>query len=386
MRETERTVVGVHGAPKPPPTRISLTLPAIRAAREVWLLAAGEDKADAVAMALSGAGEIQAPAAGAYGRAARCGCWTPPRPPASPPPNSHSPKAPGRGAYFSHGNFFAACASLSSGLRSCFRPVSTTVSIDAGAEVEPIGHVNPEGEHSRLAAAPPSLVDGFVLAGGRASGPRPVLAKAANESAPSGRSAPQRAVALDQRGGGGVEARHLRPLGQSGFEAFGERPCRAPRPTGRRSRCSRWRLGRKPCARTGRPAGPSTEGVSAGARMVVVGRLPGKVRCGTCASADALGAHLLGGLSEGEGLALGEKVRHQQVVLVTQITEFGDGVGEADQVGGDHLGALVEQLVVGVLTVGARRAPDDGPGLPVDGASLAGGLDLPLDSMSNCWR
>ena len=69
VRETERTVVGVHGAPKPPPTRISLTLPAIRAAREVWLLAAGEDKARAAATALSGAGEVQAPAAGAYGRA-----------------------------------------------------------------------------------------------------------------------------------------------------------------------------------------------------------------------------------------------------------------------------------------------------------------------------
>ncbi|MET7619546.1 6-phosphogluconolactonase [Streptomyces sp. NPDC005408] len=68
VREEDRTVVGVHGAPKPPPTRISLTLPAIRAAREVWLLAAGEDKAKAAAIALSGAGEIQAPAAGAYGR------------------------------------------------------------------------------------------------------------------------------------------------------------------------------------------------------------------------------------------------------------------------------------------------------------------------------
>lgn len=68
VRETERTVVGVHGAPKPPPTRVTLTLPAIRSAREVWLLAAGEDKAKAAAIALSGAGEIQAPAAGAYGR------------------------------------------------------------------------------------------------------------------------------------------------------------------------------------------------------------------------------------------------------------------------------------------------------------------------------
>ena len=67
-RETTRTVVGVHGSPKPPPTRISLTFPAIRAAREVWLLAAGEDKAGAVALALSAPGEIQAPASGAYGR------------------------------------------------------------------------------------------------------------------------------------------------------------------------------------------------------------------------------------------------------------------------------------------------------------------------------
>ncbi|MFC8266345.1 6-phosphogluconolactonase [Streptomyces cinereoruber] len=68
VHETERTVVGVRGAPKPPPVRISLTLPAIRAAREVWLLAAGEDKAKAAAIALSGAGELQAPAAGARGR------------------------------------------------------------------------------------------------------------------------------------------------------------------------------------------------------------------------------------------------------------------------------------------------------------------------------
>ncbi|NJQ02163.1 6-phosphogluconolactonase [Streptomyces zingiberis] len=67
VRETERTVVGVHGAPKPPPVRISLTLPAIRAAREVWLLAAGEDKAGAVARALTATGEIQVPAAGARG-------------------------------------------------------------------------------------------------------------------------------------------------------------------------------------------------------------------------------------------------------------------------------------------------------------------------------
>jgi 6-phosphogluconolactonase len=63
-----RTVVAVHGAPKPPPTRLTLTLPTIRAAQEVWLVVAGEDKAAAVRMALSGAGEVQVPAAGARGR------------------------------------------------------------------------------------------------------------------------------------------------------------------------------------------------------------------------------------------------------------------------------------------------------------------------------
>ncbi len=64
----ERPVVAVHGAPKPPPTRISLTFPSIRAATEVWLVVAGADKAPAARMALGGAGERQVPAAGAYGR------------------------------------------------------------------------------------------------------------------------------------------------------------------------------------------------------------------------------------------------------------------------------------------------------------------------------
>jgi len=67
--ETDASVVAVRNCPKPPPTRVSLTLPAIRHASEVWLLAAGESKADALALALSGAGEIQLPVAGATGRA-----------------------------------------------------------------------------------------------------------------------------------------------------------------------------------------------------------------------------------------------------------------------------------------------------------------------------
>ena len=66
--ETERPVVAVHGCPKPPPTRVSLTLPAIRRATEVWIVTTGQAKAAAVAMALSGADEVAIPVAGAQGR------------------------------------------------------------------------------------------------------------------------------------------------------------------------------------------------------------------------------------------------------------------------------------------------------------------------------
>jgi 6-phosphogluconolactonase len=68
VHEQERPVVAVHGCPKPPPVRITLTLPAIRHAQEVWLITAGEGKAAAVAMGLGGAGEVAIPAAGAQGR------------------------------------------------------------------------------------------------------------------------------------------------------------------------------------------------------------------------------------------------------------------------------------------------------------------------------
>ena len=64
-----RACTAVRGAPKPPPVRMSLTLPAINAAKEVWILASGSEKASAVRLALTeGSGVLQVPAAGARGR------------------------------------------------------------------------------------------------------------------------------------------------------------------------------------------------------------------------------------------------------------------------------------------------------------------------------
>ena len=65
----DRMVIPVRGAPKPPPTRLSMSFAAINAAREVWLVTAGEEKAGAVRMSLGGAGPTQLPAAGVTGRA-----------------------------------------------------------------------------------------------------------------------------------------------------------------------------------------------------------------------------------------------------------------------------------------------------------------------------
>lgn len=65
---TDEPVTGVHGSPKPPPERVTLTLPTIQSARQVWALVAGAEKAPAVAAALGGADVRSTPAAAAVGR------------------------------------------------------------------------------------------------------------------------------------------------------------------------------------------------------------------------------------------------------------------------------------------------------------------------------
>lgn len=65
----DRIAVAVVDSPKPPPERISLTLPALNHARSVWFVVNGEGKAPAVSRALAGADVHEIPATGVTGSA-----------------------------------------------------------------------------------------------------------------------------------------------------------------------------------------------------------------------------------------------------------------------------------------------------------------------------
>jgi 6-phosphogluconolactonase len=67
-RVLDASVIGVRNSPKPPPTRLSLTFPALDAAKQVWFVASGSGKAEAVAKAVGGAPREEVPSAGPRGR------------------------------------------------------------------------------------------------------------------------------------------------------------------------------------------------------------------------------------------------------------------------------------------------------------------------------
>lgn len=58
---------GVTDSPKPPPTRITFTLPTINRAREVWLVASGAEKSESMGRALSDGPSSGLPAALVHG-------------------------------------------------------------------------------------------------------------------------------------------------------------------------------------------------------------------------------------------------------------------------------------------------------------------------------
>ena len=66
---SELVAVAVHNSPKPPATRVSLTFPTLNNARQAWILASGESKAQALRLALDpSAGPLQVPASGVRAR------------------------------------------------------------------------------------------------------------------------------------------------------------------------------------------------------------------------------------------------------------------------------------------------------------------------------
>jgi 6-phosphogluconolactonase len=68
IRVKEATVISVRNSPKPPPERLSLTLPVINSSERIWLVLAGADKASALGLTLAGVSPNEVPAAGANGR------------------------------------------------------------------------------------------------------------------------------------------------------------------------------------------------------------------------------------------------------------------------------------------------------------------------------
>ncbi len=68
IRDTEHVVIAETDSPKPPPERLSLTLPIINASDRCWMVLAGSDKAGALGLALAGASYVSVPVAGVEGR------------------------------------------------------------------------------------------------------------------------------------------------------------------------------------------------------------------------------------------------------------------------------------------------------------------------------
>jgi 6-phosphogluconolactonase len=68
-RDLSAPVIPVRNSPKPPPLRMSLSFDALNSTEQIWVVASGEGKADAVAAALApGANREHVPSAGARGR------------------------------------------------------------------------------------------------------------------------------------------------------------------------------------------------------------------------------------------------------------------------------------------------------------------------------
>jgi 6-phosphogluconolactonase len=67
-RVQDTSVIAVRNSPKPPPIRLSLSFRGLNSANEIWVIASGDGKADAVAKALSTVDPVHVPSSAAEGR------------------------------------------------------------------------------------------------------------------------------------------------------------------------------------------------------------------------------------------------------------------------------------------------------------------------------
>jgi len=62
--EESSPILAIRNSPKPPPQRITVSMPVMQACPEVWLTTAGSAKADALGRAFAGASPLDLPVAG----------------------------------------------------------------------------------------------------------------------------------------------------------------------------------------------------------------------------------------------------------------------------------------------------------------------------------
>ena len=116
--------------------------------------------------------------------------------------------------------------------------------------------------------------------------------------------------------------------------------------------------------------------------MLELGRLPGITLCGTTSGGVPSAATSSAVLPNASAAVCAKKFdMNRSCTVADVVVRF----GEADEVRRHQPGALVDQLVEGVLAVGARLAPEDLAGRGVTGEPSRR-TDLPLLSIVSCWR
>jgi len=133
-------------------------------------------------------------------------------------------------------------------------------------------------------------------------------------------------------------------------------------PTGQMSQCPKM----APCVKTlcsyNATSFPSASGVSRSIRIVLDGRLPSKVWCASAIPVCPQPLPLRR-FAKASASAWANTLAQEQVVVASERVKR---LNKPDEVAWDELGPLMNQLVEGMLSIGARLPPIDRPGLADD--------------------